>query len=182
MKYLLSILLIIINTSLFFSQNNLTYNHTQNFEDIKGKKLVKSIELWLSQQTNLSNIQYIDGVGFTANGFVDYTNNIKYEDSENLSRVYAKQTNGKIVYKLNVKVDDNKVDFTISEVMHKPNSSSSNISYGFITSSNDSPAMLAEDYGKQYCDAVWKDLQNRINQHVELFFAGLNEQLLLTNK
>ncbi len=114
MRFILIVLAVIVYSSILFSQDKISYNHTHNFADIKKKKLVNRTELWLSQQTNLNNVQHVENIGFKAEGYVTYANPIEYQGSETLSRVYAKQTNGKIVYKVDVLVKNNKVELNIT--------------------------------------------------------------------
>lgn len=185
MKHVLTTFILVIYFTSVYSQDSLGFKKSYNFAELNESKegmLKKQVASWIDQQTNLTDIIYDDNNRYTASGSLEYINPIEYKESETFSRTYIRQTNGKIVYKIFVVIEANKIELRITDIEHKPASGADGICYGPITGSDEAPANLSADYGSGYCNDVWNDMKTKVNEQLEKVINSFSYEMLKLNK
>jgi hypothetical protein len=181
MKRIVILVFIVINFSYLHSQEILTFSKTVNIDNIKKKKLYKEFSNWLNNQGSFTNISENKEDELTANGFLSYKNPVKYENSTNLTRIYAQQTEGKLDFKLKISVKDNQYTIILTEIKHVPGNKSNNISFGTITDNVSAPANIIEEAGEKWSNDVWADIKNQIRKKFDDINSSLQNNYASVN-
>ncbi|GAB4279992.1 MAG: hypothetical protein Kow0068_04090 [Marinilabiliales bacterium] len=175
MKILYYIVLITFS-SVLLAQNEYIIEKNINIDE-KQKKLFKLTYDWLTKQENLKILENTE-TNIKASGYFNFIDNVVYKESETISRAYQKQINGKIVFLLNIEVQDNMLKLTLSDFQHKPNLKYDGINFGKITDTPEPPEFLLIDYDREYCTEVWQSMKNEIMIYAEKLFSNMPGQLI----
>jgi hypothetical protein len=161
-----------------FCQKSLAFEQNIPIETGKKKKTLKDVTEWASTQNifKLKTANSSDTI--IGEGFFEFVNLVKYESSPTYSRMYSLQTNGRIDYKVCIVVKDNEMNFIISNFKHVPSAKGERIEFGILTSINQAPEILKNDYDAAWCDKVWETMKKLAAENSQLFFDKIPASLV----
>jgi hypothetical protein len=162
-----------IHNQTAFCQENLSFKKNIHIDGMKKKKLIKDLNDWFLTQTNFNLIVDNQDNTYLINGFFPFENQIKYENSETISRTYSSQVNGKVVFEMQIKIKDEDILFVTSNFKHISASKGDKIEFGKLTESENAPDFIKSDYDSEWSNKVWCSLKKQ----AELFTNELTQEL-----
>jgi len=181
MRFTIILSFILITFSSVYSQNIFSLSKTVRIENVKKKKLYKELNNWFYNQNNFSNIIDNNDDKLIAEGFTIYKNPVKYENSSNLSRVYAQQTEGKLKFKIEISIKDNEYSINLTRIKHVPDNQWDNINFGIITTDITAPKAIIEEVGEKWSNDVWVDIKSQITKKFDDIVSTLPVNLTSLN-
>lgn len=173
--------MVIINFSNIYSQEMLSLSKTIVKDNVKMKKLYKELSIWFNSQNSFSNVTDNKEDEFSADCSIPYKNPVKYENSSNLTRIYAQQTEGRINFKIKVTVTDNQCTVVMNAIRHVPGNKSDNIDFGLITVSDMPPVSIVEEVGEKWSIDVWEDMKSQSRKKFEDFVSSIQNNYISAN-
>jgi len=161
-RHFLFILFSLIISSLF-AQKPLKYTLNLPIESSKKKNIELITKNWLLEQ----NAQIIKTNKDTlwAYGQINFTNTIVYQESKTYNRVYREQSNGKIVFRIKLFKESNRIVAELSQFKHQPSMKFDNLSFGIITDQSSAPKEVTEMTNDTYSKEVWNLIKQEINNY-----------------
>jgi hypothetical protein len=144
----------------------------------KQKKLYKMAQTWTEQQPNLQIKTLNDVDIIAASGFFNYENHVEYKESKTISRSYAEQTKGSVIFEIKMTIKDNELTVVVENFKHNPKNDIDKIDFGAITSADKAPDYLYLEYDEEYCNNVWNEIKLLVKEQTEVLLTGIPENLV----
>jgi len=183
LKFSRTILIIAIISSNLFPNNAvcqqlLTYEQNIPIDPGKKKKIIKDLNEWILSRDNLILKNNIENESYVLEGNFVFENQVKYESSSTISRMYTSQTNGKIEFEFKIFVRDNHLVFNIGNFKHIPNSKGDKIDFGYLTVSDNAPDNLKHDYNADWFDKVWLNMKKIAEENSLILMKQIPSKLI----
>lgn len=153
-----------------FCQPNLKFEKNIDFEASKKKKIQKDINEWVIAQAKYTLVPSDRDEKYILAGSIEFVNNEKYNSSETFSRLYATQTNGKIYYQFVISFENERLNLSVTDFKHLPSSKVEKIDFGVLTTSENAPENLRNDYDADWCCKVWQSMKKKSEEEATLIF------------